>query len=354
MKILYYVSSHGYGHISRSYEIIRKLVGSSAVHSVTITSDRIDFIQDKPAKISLRKASLDVGVFQRDSISLDVDVTLQHLEAFEKNKNSLMEAEAEYAIQEDFDLILSDSASLPFIIGVEAKIPTIFIGNFTWDYIYSNFGKYHPNFSVIANILKIEYSFATSAFILPFHCPIDGFMEMHKVGLVGRRSNLDKNSARSKFNFNNHKKYFLFSFGAYGLKDIVWNWESIPDDWIIVCSELAGFESDQILNIPQTYYPDLVRAVDFVVTKPGYGIISESIYAETPIIYTDRGDFAEYPHLVQTLEKSHPCSYISQTDLLDFSFSECISKIQDTDRNKLIKLAMNGESDILALILQIF
>ncbi|NCN09357.1 MAG: glycosyl transferase [Leptospira sp.] len=352
MKILYYVSSHGYGHISRSYEIIRKLISSSAIHSVTIASQRIDFIKEKSEKIYFRNIAIDVGVHQKDSLSLDVDLTLNKLEEFEKNKNALLEAEAKFAVQEDFDLIISDSASLPFVIGVEAKIPTIFIGNFTWDFIYSNFAKYNPNYSVISNIIKVEYSFATSAFLLPFTCPIDGFLEIEKVGLVGRKSLLSKKEARTKFKFKTDIKYFLFSFGAYGLKDIVWNWDCIPDDWVIVCSELAGFESEQILNIPHTYYPDLVKAVDFVVTKPGYGIISEAIFAETPIIYTDRGDFAEYPHLVKALEKSHLCSYISQTDLLRFDFKESIEKIQNTDHNKITKLSLEGEKDILDLILR--
>ena len=42
-------------------------------------------------------------------------------------------------------------------------------------------------------------------------------------------------------------------------------------------------------------YEDLVRAVDVVVTKPGYGIISECIANDTALLYTSRGDFREYP-----------------------------------------------------------
>ena len=41
-------------------------------------------------------------------------------------------------------------------------------------------------------------------------------------------------------------------------------------------------------------YEDLVRAVDVVATKPGYGIISECIANDTALLYTSRGHFAEY------------------------------------------------------------
>ena len=40
-------------------------------------------------------------------------------------------------------------------------------------------------------------------------------------------------------------------------------------------------------------YEDLVRAVDVVVTKPGYGILSECIANDTAVVYTSRGRFAD-------------------------------------------------------------
>ena len=48
-------------------------------------------------------------------------------------------------------------------------------------------------------------------------------------------------------------------------------------------------------------YVDLVGAADVVVTKPGYGIVSDAIAAGTRMIYTDRGDFPEYPILVREM-----------------------------------------------------
>ena len=53
-------------------------------------------------------------------------------------------------------------------------------------------------------------------------------------------------------------------------------------------------------------YEDLVRAVDVVVTKPGYGIISECIANDTALLYTSRGDFREYQVLVDAMPKYPP------------------------------------------------
>ena len=48
-----------------------------------------------------------------------------------------------------------------------------------------------------------------------------------------------------------------------------------------------------------------MRAADVVVTKPGYGIIAECLANDTAIVYTSRGEFAEYDVLVDGAEA--PC-----------------------------------------------
>jgi len=51
-----------------------------------------------------------------------------------------------------------------------------------------------------------------------------------------------------------------------------------------------------------------------VVTKPGYGIVTDCIAAGTRLVYTDRGDFPEYPILVAEMARSLPSAYVSNDD----------------------------------------
>ena len=59
--------------------------------------------------------------------------------------------------------------------------------------------------------------------------------------------------------------------------------------------------SEQQLYDSGLRYEDLVRAADVVVTKPGYGIISEAIANDTALLYTSRGRFVEYDVLVKEM-----------------------------------------------------
>jgi L-arabinokinase len=62
-------------------------------------------------------------------------------------------------------------------------------------------------------------------------------------------------------------------------------------------------------------YQDVVGAVDVVITKPGYGIVSDAIGARTRLVYTERGDFPEYAVLVREMGQYVPAVHVSNDDL---------------------------------------
>jgi hypothetical protein len=52
-----------------------------------------------------------------------------------------------------------------------------------------------------------------------------------------------------------------------------------------------------------------------VMTKPGYGIVADCIANGTPMLYTERGRFAEYDCLVDGIKAHLPNAFISAADL---------------------------------------
>jgi L-arabinokinase len=74
-------------------------------------------------------------------------------------------------------------------------------------------------------------------------------------------------------------------------------------------------------------YEDLVRAADVVVTKPGYGIISEAIANETALLYTSRGNFPEYEVLVREMPRYLKARFIEQDDLLGGNWGPDLEKL---------------------------
>ena len=52
-----------------------------------------------------------------------------------------------------------------------------------------------------------------------------------------------------------------------------------------------------------------------MLTKPGYGIVSECIANGTRLLYTSRGRFREYEVFVEEMPRALPCQFISHADL---------------------------------------
>jgi hypothetical protein len=353
MNIYYFVSGHGFGHISRTSVILEKLVKRKEIHQIHLISSRVSFLDLENEKLIKREQSLDVGVFQKDSLSLDINKTKEALEDFEKNKNSILKKEADYCRKNQIGLIITDVASLPISLAVEVGIPSIFIGNFTWDFIYENYGKDDPYFYSISQLIRTEYSFATEALFLPFTCPMPTFLESANVGLVGRKPKLSKPESRRQFGFSEDTTYILLTFGAYGLSGFRMNWENLPAKTKLVAYGVPGLDMDHVLAPSECHYPDLVCACDYILTKPGYGILAEAYYAKTPILYTDRGDFSEYPVLVSALSSYLESAYISHQEISDCNFQSAISRLDSQKKKQnLLDIEPDGEDTIISHILE--
>jgi UDP-N-acetylglucosamine:LPS N-acetylglucosamine transferase len=70
-----------------------------------------------------------------------------------------------------------------------------------------------------------------------------------------------------------------------------------------------------------------VAAADVVVSKPGYGIVSECVANGTALLYTSRGRFIDYDVFVAEMPRMLRCRFISQQDLLAGRWYEAVQKV---------------------------
>ena len=87
------------------------------------------------------------------------------------------------------------------------------------------------------------------------------------------------------------------------------------------------YVSSQDLAQRQLRYEDLVAAADVVVSKPGYGIVSECIANDTALLYTSRGRLIEYDVMVAEMPRMLRCRFIAQDDLLAGRWAEGVEAV---------------------------
>jgi len=136
-----------------------------------------------------------------------------------------------------------------------------------------------------------------------------GFLSMPDVvdiPMIGRRSEMDRHTTRRAMDVPDDRLLVLVSFSGRGL--------DLP------LERIAHDEGLTILSPPAALprpleYQDLVAAADLVISKPGYGIVSECVANGTPLMYTSRGQFVEYDVFVAEMPRVLRCRFMPQDDL---------------------------------------
>ena len=68
-----------------------------------------------------------------------------------------------------------------------------------------------------------------------------------------------------------------------------------------------------------------------VVSKPGYGIVTDCVGAGTRLVYTDRGDFPEYEVMVGEMPRYLPVAFVSNADLRAGRLTEPLRRVRELE-----------------------
>jgi len=310
VSVVFYISGHGFGHASRSIEIINALIDRKPHLEVIIRSSVASWLVERTAhrNVTLSAAEVDTGVIQIDSLNLDAPGSIRRAEAFMSTFDQRVQREVGFLREHRAVLTISDLPALGIAAGRAAGLPALASGNFTWDWIY----EHYNGGARVAKQIGDVYANTTLALRMPMW---GGFQTMPKVWdipFVARRSKRDPDEIRTALDIPRDQRVVLTSFGGYGLEGLnVSALRSLRDYHVL----LPGMIDERAMYDRGYRYEDLVHAVDVVVTKPGYGIISECIANDTALLYTSRGDFREYQVLVDAMPKYLRCGFIDHADL---------------------------------------
>ena len=268
--------------------------------------------------VSYTQQSLDVGIVQPNSLQMDLEATFRACRELHDRMPNLVEQEVKFIKQQKIDLILGDIPPACFEIAARANIPSVAITNFTWDVIYRAYSHVHPGFVPLIDDMTRFYSKATLALALPYPCDMSMFPRCEAIPWVARVSTLTRDRARAAFGLPQDRTVVLLSFGGLGLDDLPWRELDEMTEFFFVTTALSGKSRENflILDGAQRHYEDLLRAVDVIVTKPGYGIVADVLAHRLPVLYTERGQFSEYPFLVHALNDLATAEFIPQDELL--------------------------------------
>jgi hypothetical protein len=325
--IAFYISGHGFGHASRQVEIINALHRLRPDVSFVIRSEVSRRLLDRTinAPFEVDPRPCDTGVVQIDALHLDARATIERARDFYGlGFDARVQAEARLLRDTQVGLVVSDAPALACAAAHHAGITSIVISNFTWDWIYEEYREYLADAPDLIPTIRRAYAHAREAWRLPMYGGFDAFETIRNVSFVARHARHTREDVRRHLGLPRDSRLALSSFGGYDVNGIDLGALDTLSSWTVVVTthDSHPVNAAGVVAIPEERiyhsglrYEDLVAACDVVVTKPGYGIVSECVANGTALVYTDRGRFAEYAVLVAEMPKYLRCAYIDQTSL---------------------------------------
>lgn len=310
LTIVFYVSGHGYGHASRAIEVVNALIDRRPDLHIIIRSPVAPWLVARTASagVELSPVEVDTGVIQLDSLRLDAPGSIARAEAFMSTFDARVASEVRFLRERRAVLTVSDVPPLGIAAAAAAGLPAIALGNFTWDWIF----EHYDGGAAVAGQIGEIYKGATLALRLPMWGGFETMPMVRDIPFVARRSRRDPLDARHALGIPRDARAVLVSFGGYGLDDLDESAIRAMAGYHVL---LPGAIDESAMYRSGYRYEDLIRAVDVVVTKPGYGIISECLANDTALLYTSRGDFREYQVLVDAMPNLLRCAFINHADL---------------------------------------
>lgn len=327
--IAFYISGHGFGHASRDVQIINALRARAAdlpvIVCTTIPAWLLEHSLTMP--VELRPLECDTGLQQLDSLHADEAASVRRAAEFHQDLAAKAAREAKFLTDRRVRLVLGDIPPLAFESAAAAGLQSVAIGNFTWDWIYQDYREHLDQYPEFLPTIRRAYARASLALRLPMHGGFEGLDRIVRdIPFVARRSHRSRAEIRRAMELP-AGPLLLLSFGGYGIRGLhAAVLEGLSDYTLVITDDASAPDlppSSNLIRMTDAQfretgcrYQDLVHAVDVVVTKPGYGIISECIANETAILYTSRGHFAEYEVLVAELPRYLRSEFIDQEALL--------------------------------------
>jgi len=350
VNICFYISDHGYGHASRSIAVIRKIL--SKLNDVNIfvkTFWPFDFVKESlPQKnVEVLRNKNDIGVaLKKNSINIDKEKTKKILNKWVDSWDNYIQKEDKFCKTNNINLILSDIAPQPFIVADKLNIPSIAISNFTWHYIYYNIFGEIPTTEKI----KEAYKLANRALVLPFNEKMDIFKRKKEISLVSREITTNKHEMRKRHSVEDKGMIVYIGIGMSSNPSYFKNIKKLnmPNLRFLFSSNVRPLFNN-IINIPvkETEMQNYIAMCDLVISRTGYGIVSEAIKGKVPMILFKRKGFKEDELTKNKVEELGIGKYISEKSFLEGSWTKRIDEMQNWKRqfDKLPKRFIDDGTD---------
>jgi len=333
VHIAYYITGHGYGHGVRTCAICNAFSAQVELSFRTNLPEPF-FREELSREFNYVPGVFDCGCIQSDSVTVDIKKTLDTYRTIADNNARILENEIEWCKKNAVDVIVSDITPFAFEIANRARIPSVAIASFTWFDIYHEYIHHDTAFEPYLQHIRRQYEMASCCIEAAPACQMPYFGNRKQIAFVARKGTDRRNAIYERYAIDPSKYIGLIYVGTFGMERASWKRLEVFDNWefLGVCPLDDTPRNYRKVDKKDFSYQDISASVDLMITKIGYGALSECFLNGTPLLYLPRTNFAEYPVLEKAVMEWGGGYRLSEADFMDLKWNEVLNDIENGKR----------------------
>ncbi len=328
--ILVDISAHGFGHFSQTAPIINLLGKNNPDLIITLrTTLPTDFVRTRiHTPLTIIAESLDFGMQMNSAINTDVAASEKAYAELHKDWRGHLTAQKKRLKNLKPDLVFANIPYLSLAAATQLNINTVALCSLNWAHIYQGYFHTTDNHQHIYREMLDAYNNA-NIYLRP--TPSMEMPELKNIKNISSIVKLGKNK-RAEINatgkLRDNETLVLLALGGIKTSIPIETWPQIPGiRWLTTWDH--AIKRDDIVPHKNfnMRFTDILCSSDVIVTKPGYGVITEAVCNQKPVLYIRRHDWPEENNIVDWLQQHGVAQEISQDTFFNGKILEEIKKL---------------------------
>lgn len=346
MYIALYISSHGFGHMTRCLSLIENILNNTQYNIyIACGKKQNDFariyLSKYKSRIIYKDLVTDIGLINKDNtLEVDKEKLEKKLVEFVSFWDDIVNKEVEELKNLNIKSIVCDISPIGCLVGNKLNLPVTFISNFTWIEQYEHLGI-DKN---LINKFRLAYSYI-NRFIQYDLCLAKDYISTNEVyngGFVCReidKCKVDEIKAK-------HGKSIFITCG----KSASLNCINIKNfSGTIFTTSGIDISTDKVCNVVKLPIDILdtqnyMAASDIVISKAGWGTIAEAIIGHTNLVLIERPSAKEDTFNIEKIKENNLGISIKEQDLANIDIQDIKNRLNKSiNYNKLNSYKNNVE-----------
>jgi hypothetical protein len=324
------ISAHGFGHLAQAAPVLNELTRLLPRLRLTVRSGLpVEMLRTSMYGDFTHIAQhSDFGFVMLDAVRIDAAATAAAYREQHAHWAQRVTDEAGQFARLQPDLVFTDVAYLPLAGAAQAGIRSLSMCSLNWADLFAHFFGAEAWAAPIYGEILDAYNCAECFLRLTPGMPMSELSRVQAIAPVAALGRDCHHSLREKLACTSDEKIVLIAFGGVDKQVPVEQWPRslgvrwlVPQRWGV---DQGNVSSIEVLGLA---FPDLLRSVDAVLTKPGYGTFTEAACNGTPVLYLRRVDWPEQDCLIDWLKINARCCEIGEAALTSGCLREALDKV---------------------------